>query len=237
MTARIFHTGILIVSLLTAVHAQNPNQAAKNPYPAMAPLRQYLMADRTAEIALAKRAAPAAISSHATVLVLAASGYQIAIQGTNGFTCVVERSWMSSFDSPQFWNPKMRGPVCYNPPATRSVLLYTLNRTKLVLAGLSKAEMRKKIEAAVASGQLSVPEPGAMSYMLARRGYLNDSVGHWHPHLMFHVPTTDAASWGADLPGSPVLLDTEFPPGPEPESVFMVPVHNWSDGTADSSTM
>jgi len=167
--------------------------------------------------------------------VLAKDGYQTAIEGKNGFTCVVERSWMSPFDSPQFWNPRMRGPVCYNPPATRSVLLYTLNRTKLILAGLPKNAVRKEIEAAVASKQLPVPEPGAMSYMLSKQGYLNDSVQHWHPHLMFHIPTTDAASWGADLPGSPVLLDTEFPPGPEPETIFMVTVDDWSDGTADTA--
>ena len=47
-------------------------------------------------------------------------------KGTNGFTCLVERSWMSPFDSPEFWNWKMRGPICYNPAASRTVLLYTL---------------------------------------------------------------------------------------------------------------
>lgn len=233
MNGKIFKTAILAISLLTGAQAQD----AKSPYPAMAPLDQYLMADRTAEIALAKSAAPPAIADDATVLVLGREGYQTAIKGKNGFTCVVERSWMSAFDSPQFWNPKMRGPVCYNPPATRSVLLYTINRTKLVLAGVSKAEMKTKIEAAVAGGQLPAPEQGAMSYMLSKQGYLNDAVAHWHPHLMFHVPTTDAATWGADLPGSPVLVDTQFPPGPEPETIFMVPVDTWSDGTTDSSAM
>ena len=29
---------------------------------------------------------------------------------------------------------------------------------------------------------------------------------HWHPHLMFHIPKTDAATWGANLPGSPVVF-------------------------------
>ena len=53
-----------------------------------------------------------------------------------------------------------------------------------------------------------MPEPGAMSYMMSKDGYLNDEVGHWHPHLMFHIPKTDSASWGANLPASPVQLDT-----------------------------
>jgi hypothetical protein len=230
MNGRIFKTATLAVWLLPGVYGAQA-QDAKALYPTMAPLSQYLMADRDAEIALAKSAAPAAISDDATVLYLAKDGYQTAIEGKNGFTCIVERSWMSPFDNPEFWNPKMRGPICYNPPATRSILPYTINRTRLVLAGFSRTQMRENIEAALASKQLPIPEPGAMSYMLAKDGYLGDSAKHWHPHLMFHIPTSDAASWGADLPGSPVLLDTRFPQGPEPETIFMVPVADWSDGT------
>jgi hypothetical protein len=138
---------------------------------------------------------------------------------------------MSPIDSPEFWNPRMRGPICYNPPATRSVLPYTIYRTKLALTRLSKAMMVERIKAALASNQLPIPEPGAMSYMMSKDGYLNDEVQHWHPHLMFHVPATNGASWGANLDGSPVLFDDRFPGGPEPETVFMVTVGHWSDGT------
>src|SRR5579872_688228 len=52
-----------------------PAQDSK-PYASMAPLVQYLMADRNAEIALARSAAPAAISSEAEVLVLGRNGYE-----------------------------------------------------------------------------------------------------------------------------------------------------------------
>src|SRR5580658_4303545 len=112
--------------LSTAFAAAGSAQAAdvKSPYPSMAPLDQYLMTDQQAEISLARGAAPAAISEHATVLVLARKGYATAVPGNNGFTCLVERGWMSPPDSPDFWNPKLRGPVCYNPPATRSILPY-----------------------------------------------------------------------------------------------------------------
>src|SRR5215475_1350918 len=48
------------------------------------PLREYMMG-RDAEIALAKSAAPANISDHATVKVLTASGYEVVDQGNNGF--------------------------------------------------------------------------------------------------------------------------------------------------------
>jgi hypothetical protein len=68
-----------------------------------------------------------------------------------------------------------------------------------------------------------------MSYMLSKEQYLNDQVVHWHPHLMFHIPKVDGASWGANLDGSPVMLDPRFVP--EPETIFFVPVGVWSDGT------
>jgi hypothetical protein len=206
-------------------------EAPASPYPSMAPLEQYLASDPNEEIALARASAPEAISRDATVLVLGKEGYTAVATGKNGFTCLVERSWMSPFDSPDFWNPKIRGPVCYNPAATRSVLPYTLYRTKLVLAGQTREQMRRSIADALARRELAEPETGAMSYMMAKHQYLGDSGGHWHPHLMFHIPKVDAATWGADLPGSPVLWNNESTDTPEPEIIFLVPVGKWSDGT------
>jgi hypothetical protein len=199
-------------------------------YQRMAPLAEYLIPDPQAEIALARSAAPASISDKATLLILKPQGYEAAVHGSNGFTCLVERSWMSPFDSTEFWNPKMSGPVCYNPAASKSILVYTLRRTKLVLAGRSKAQMLDEIHAAVTRKEIPWPEPGAMSYMMSKDGYLGDEAGHWHSHLMFHVPKVSPATWGANFPGSPVVLDDRELP--EPQTVFMVPVSHWSDGTA-----
>ena len=204
-------------------------QDAKSPYPNMAPLDQYLMTDRNAEIALARTAAPKSISGDAAVMVLGQHGYETAVEGKNGFVCIVERAWMSPFDHPEFWNPKNRSPICYNPAAARSILPYTLNRTKLVLAGLTKPQMLDRIKAAVAKNELPTPAPGAMSYMLSKESYLSDQVGHWYPHLMFHIPKTDGESWGANLDDSPVVMDPRLVP--EPETIFFVPVAKWSDGT------
>jgi hypothetical protein len=201
----------------------------KTPYPSMAPLDQYLMTDRNAEIALARTAAPKSISADASVVVLTRHGYETAENGKNGFVCIVERAWMSPFDHPEFWNPKNRSPICYNPAAARSILPYTFKRTELALAGLTNPQMLDRIKAAGAKKELPTPEPGAMSYMLSKEQYLNDQVVHWHPHLMFHIPKVDGASWGANLDGSPVMLDPRFVP--EPETIFFVPVGVWSDGT------
>jgi hypothetical protein len=230
----IFKATVLAASLLFVVPCATRRaqaQESKAPYPAMAPLDRYLIADRDAEIALAKSAAPPALSGDANVVVLEKDGYHTAIEGKNGFTCIVERGWMSPLDSTDFWNPKLRGPVCYNPAAVRSILPYTILRTKLILSGLSKAEMVSKIQVALAGSLLPMPEPGAMSYMMSKSQYLGDSGGHWHPHLMFHLPRMGAASWGANLPESPVVVDTDHAEGPEPETIFMVPLDHWSDGT------
>jgi hypothetical protein len=210
---------------------------AQPAYPQMAAVGRYLIADGKAEIAMARSAAPQSISHNATVLVLGVHGYQTAIKGTNGFVCLVERSWMSPFDSPEFWNPKMRGPICYNPPAARSILPYTINRTTLALTGVPKPQMHARIKARLDRGQLPTPAPGAMSYMMSKAGYLGDGVGHWHPHLMFHIRTTSGASWGANVKGSPVIVNDDYRDMPEPETIFMIPVSQWSDGTPAPQAM
>jgi hypothetical protein len=204
-------------------------QSAKATYPAMAPVSHYLIADRDDEIAMARSAAPPSISAQASVMVLGTRGYELAATGTNGWVCLVERSWDAGFDDPVFWNPKVRGPDCYNPIAARTEVPRVLKRTEWVLAGLSKAQIMARTKAAISDGSFKAPERGALSYMLSKRGYLGDDAnGPWLPHLMFYVPRGQAANWGAGKDGSPVLgadgtdLDT---------TIFLVPVRKWSDGT------
>jgi hypothetical protein len=210
----------------------SPAQDVKTPYPNMAPAEQYLMPDRNAEIALARSAAPDSISGDAEVMVMGAHGYETAVQGKNGFVCVVERSWTAPIDDPNFWNPKLRGPICFNPAAVRSYLPLTIKKTELILAGKSKAQMFAAIKAGLERKELPTPEPGAMCYMLSKQGYLDDNAGHWHPHLMFFIPQTDPKTWGADLPGSPIFA-AEMPE--DRLTIFMVPVAKWSDGTPDAA--
>lgn len=210
--------------------AQNAPKASSAVYPSMAPLDQYLM-DRNEEIALARTAAPEAISRDATIFVLSRHGYEKAVEGKNGFVCVVERAWMSPFNHPEFWNPKNRGPICFNPAAARSVWPLTIKRTELILAGMSKEQMMETIKTALARKELPALEPGAMSYMMSKQAYLTDEDDHNMSHLMIYAPLTDKASWGADLSGSPVFFGGQFQGAPEPITVFLVPVGKWSDGT------
>ncbi|HEY6577928.1 MAG TPA: hypothetical protein VIY09_01270 [Rhizomicrobium sp.] len=198
-------------------------------YPAMAPLDRYMM-DRSAEIALAKSAAPPSVADKASVLVLTRHGYVTAIEGSNGFVCAVERGWMSQYDFPEFWNPHMRGPLCYNPMAVRSILPYTIRRTQLVLEGLSKPAIAAAIGKAVENHTLPHVEAGAMTYMMSKQAYLNDEAHNWVPHLMFYFPRADGANWGADLPGAPPMLNPQYQNSSEAISVIMTPVTHWSDG-------
>ena len=208
------------------MHAQD----GKGPYPSMAPLDQYLMADRNAEIALARSAAPAAISNDATVLVFGRKGYETAVTGKNGFVCLVERSWASLTDNdPEFWNPKERFPICYNAPAARFLLPLTVKKTEMALAGQSYPQIIAGVKA-FGKKELPALEPGAMCYMMSSQGYLSDALGHAAPHLMFYVP--QGTAWGANSPGSPVLQGPQqFPGPPQPVSILVIMAPKWSDGT------
>ena len=224
--------GIFALVVMLGATGQVQAQDAQTPYPSMAPLDQYLM-EQNAEIALARSAAPESISRDAEVMVLGRHGYETAVKGKNGFVCMVQRSWTAGIDDPDFWNPKLRGAICFNPPATRTYLPNTIKRTELVLAGRSKAQMFEGINVAFDKKELPALESGAMCYMMAKQSYLSDRDGHWHPHLMFFVPIMDPAAWGAGLPGSPVILGVRDTP--DRMTVFLIPVAKWSDGTAASS--
>src|ERR1700683_3239255 len=128
---------VAVLGAAWQAHAQD----TKTPYPNMAPVDQYLIADRDAQIALARSAAPESISHDAEVMVLGRHGYEIAVKGKNGFVCLVERSWTAPIDDPNFWNPKLRGPLCLNAAAARSYLPRTIKKTDLILAGRTKAQM------------------------------------------------------------------------------------------------
>lgn len=220
---------LVFLALTVLPQAVRPARAQAGRYPAMAPLREYLM-PKDAEIALARSAAPASISDGATVMVLGRRGYTTAVQGKNGFLCYVERSWARATSDPQFWNPKMRAPNCFNRAAAMSVVQVYLMKTRLVLAGKSKAEINQGIAAARDSRKLPALAPGGMCYMMSKQQYLTDNGKNWHPHLMFFVRGNVAKSWGANMAGSPVIAAYD---ADARVTVFMVVVHHWSDGTLD----
>jgi len=220
MTFRIFRALPFAALVLSAGPACAGTEAMPT---SMAPLADYLM-PAADEIALARSAAPAAISDGAEVRILGRNGYETAVQGTNGFVCLVERAWTSPFDAPDFWNPKGRAPICFNPAAVKSVMPSHLERTTWALGGLSREEMARRAKGSAAVN--TPPAAGAMSYMMSKNQVLTE--GHWHPHLMFWVARMPQAAWGANRKGSPVFANSD---GIDPVTTFYVPVGLWSDGT------
>jgi hypothetical protein len=214
--------------VLCAAH-QAMAQDATAPYPKMAPVDQYIMTDKDAEVALARSAAPDSISRAADVLILGRHGFETGVKGKNGFVCIVGRGWTSAPDS-EFWNPKVRVPMCVNAAAARSYLLRITKITELALAGDTPAQVDEAMAAAMARKELPPMESGAMCYMMSKQGYGGDSAPHWPSHLMFFYSDIDPAIWGANLPGSPVIAVAD---PMEHLTQFVIPTQKWSDGTED----
>lgn len=223
----------LLLSVLAI--AQAPSAWAGSRVPArsaMAPIRAYLMPGRAQEIALARTAAPPAISMHATVLVLGAHGYFTAVPGRNGFVCLVTRSWDASVtvNRARFWNPNFRIPMCFNAQGSQTVLAEYLRTTGWALAGASRSEIGAREKAAWADGTLKPPGAGAICYMMSKDSWgVGGNPGPWRPHLMFYFPARHTPNWGANLPGTPVLASVSS--GNAETRVMVVVVPFWSDGS------
>lgn len=221
---------VVAAGMLPAALAQSEGMPAK-----MAPLSEYLIADRASEIALARSAAPASIGSNAEVLVLGSHGYETEAKGTNGFVCIVERAWTKETTDADFWDPKISAPMCLNAAAARSYLPTTILKTKLALEGKSKEEIAAGVNAAFDEKKLPPIEPGSMCYMLSKQGDLGGTTGPWHPHVMvFFSSMEQPESWGANAPGSPLIGNTVKQ---DRYTVFIFPARQWSDGTPDANPM
>jgi hypothetical protein len=208
-------------------------------HPRMAPVASYLM-DRTAEINLAKSAAPESISKDATVLVLTRTGYETAVKGSNGFVCYVARGFGGAPDWPERWDPTIRAAACDNPQAAPTMTALLKLRTALTLAGKNDAEVIDRIKAALRSKEIPPLPAGAMCYMMSKDAVLSAQGERNMAHIMYYVPVKDGTSWGANEKGSPLMGGNYWylMPGHEadaaalpPISVFLQATSAYSDGT------
>ena len=174
-----------------------------------------------------RTAAPDSISRDAEVWVLGPHGYETAAKGKNGFVCIVGRGWSAAADA-DYWNAKVRVPMCVNAAAARSYLPRVIKITDLALAGHTLTQVNEAMATAIEKKELPPMEAGAMSYMMGKQGYGGDSAPHWPSHLMFFYSDTDPATWGANLPGSPVMAVAD---PLEHMTQFVIPAQHWSDGT------
>ncbi len=222
---------VALGALLASCAAAYGQAPGTSPYPTMAPIAKYLMPSAAAEIALARSAAPPSISAHAEVLVLTKQGYIVGAQGTNGWVCMVGRSWTAGFDDPEFWNWRGLGPACLNPPAVQSVLPQYVARTKWAIAGDTREEIAAKAKAAYADHQFTDPAPASFALMLSKDGYLLGADGPWRPHVMPFIAYDQRATWGVGFKGSPILGNTPNTFRPYEPVTIAIPVSRWSDGS------
>ena len=146
--------------------------------------------------------------------------------------CIVGRGWAAAAD-PDYWNPKVRVPMCVNAPAARSYLLRVTKITDLALRGRTLTQVNDSIAAALAKDELPPMEAGSMCYMMSKDGYGGDAAPHWPSHLMFFYSDVDPAIWGANVPGSPIIAIAD---PLEHLTQFVITTPRWSDGTEDRST-
>jgi hypothetical protein len=173
--------------------------------PKYSPLSEYMMTPE-AEIAMARSAVPENVSAHATVKVLTAAGYKVAAQGDNGFVCIVMRGWAAPTFTPApfrdlVYYAKLRAPICFNPVASRTVLLLQQLRTKLGMEGKTPDQIAEGVQAAYAKGELPKMEMVAFAYMFSADQDLGPGVGPWHPHMMLYTPYYENSMLGGSQVG------------------------------------
>lgn len=200
-----------------------PSAAQTLTYP---PLSAYMM-ERSQEIALAKSAAPANISNHATISVLTPSGYVVAQEGSNGFVCMVMRGWSAPTYSPAqvrdlVYDANVRAPICFDPRAAKTVMPYYELRSKLGMAGETPNQIAHDVRDAYASGALPQRDTVSFAYMWSADQNLGPGAGHWHPHIMIFAPNYQNALLGGNAFGSPLPQVTDD--AGTPFTVVVIPV-------------
>ncbi|HEX9727882.1 MAG TPA: hypothetical protein VGA37_05210 [Gemmatimonadales bacterium] len=183
----------------------------------------YVRLPEADEIALARSAAPDAVSADAAVWVLRDGRYEIAAQGTNGNECFVARS-----------EPRSLEPVCYDPEGAATILRWEFEYFALRTAGKSPEAREAALAEAVGSGRIRLPSRPAMSYMMSSGQHLFDpesgsDAGHWRPHVMLYVPYLTNEAIG--LTGMTGEMFVERPGTPMAHLIVVVPAFIDPKGT------
>jgi hypothetical protein len=211
---------IVLVHLCTLV-ALAP-ASAQHAYP---PVDRYLM-PRDAEIALARTAAPPAISDSATIKVLTRSGFVGAVSG-NATVCMVMRGFSAPTYTPApfrdlVYDATVRAPICFIGQAAKTVMPYYELRTTLALAGKTPDEIAAAVRDAYATGKLPRRETTTFAYMWSAHQHLASGIDAWHPHVMIFIPNYDNAMVGGNPFGSALPQVTDD--AGTPFTVVVIPV-------------
>jgi hypothetical protein len=166
---------------------------------------------RDRQISLAESAAPEDVGKHATIYILGKRGYEKAREGTNGFSCLVERE-----------RPDTMEPECYDAEGTATTLAVCFFTEEQRAHGTAEADISRKIEEGYRSGKFHAPSKSGIVYMLSTENHVfNPETGtviSFPGHLMFYAPyMTQKDLGGAAGPGMPYLVH----PG-QPDALMIV---------------
>jgi len=173
---------LLVLTLAAAVAAESPKPAYDFSLP------------REERIKLAASAAPSEVSGKATLYLLERTGYVVVRQGTNGFSCLVDRQ-----------TPVNMEPTCFDAEGTATTLRARIFVEEQRAKGKSEDQIKIEVEHGYKSGKFVAPRKPGIVYMLSDQGYLLDSHSnqliHIPAHLMFYAPYATDKDLGDPPPG------------------------------------
>ena len=144
---------------------------------------------RHRQIELAASAAPAEVSSRAAIYVLGPHGYEKAREGSNGFTCLVERQYVTTQE-----------PECFDVEGSQTTLLARLRVEELRAQGKTEEVVQAEIEEGYKSGRFIAPRKPGIVYMMSDENWVFDpeskKIIHFPGHLMFYAPYMTAKDLG-----------------------------------------
>jgi hypothetical protein len=135
---------------------------------------------REDRIKLAESAAPPEVSSKATVYVLEHSGYEKVREGTNGFTCFVDRQ-----------TPLNSEPTCFDAEGSATTFPTRLFAEDQRAKGKTEEQITAAIEEGYKDGKFIAPRKPGIVYMMSDSAYIlvpGNKLVHVPPHLMFYAP-------------------------------------------------
>ncbi|SRR5579871_73232 len=185
---KVLVVGALSIGLLSSTAAiQAVAQELPKVYDASMPRQQ--------QITLAESAAPAEVSSQATVYVLGSKGYEKVREGTNGFSCFVGRHFVKPTET-------TIEPACFDAEGSRTLLLVYLHGEELRTSGRSEADIKADVANGYKEGRYKYPSKPGFLYMMSSQNRLSAisdrSSGIFPPHLMFYAPNMTSQDIGLD---------------------------------------
>jgi hypothetical protein len=169
---------------------------------------------RDVQIQLARQAAPPEVGREATIYVLGPKGYEKAVEGKNGFSCIIDREF-----------PDTMEPECFDAEGSRTTLQTRLFTEQARAQGKTQQQIGAEVESGYKSGRFRAPQKPGIVYMLSPHNHVFDpdskKIIHFPGHLMFYAPYATEKEVGSG-PGAPYLDH----PGKPDALMIVVPASN-----------